>query len=289
MPDAGCESLLKRSLSNLGELAPKDLEEIQPGICVSACAWAFLGGAVRNTPVGSNIGFHQFYNVLGPEERVKEALRVLNEETPVFSVDQMISGLLVEYLMAMNIDPRVFRLSAEAGPREMKFPSRDVLEELRIISPSGLGAWDLEPYQAGLVAFAREADSESLLQQITLFCRASGEVVLMGMSIAHPQRSPMFKHAENGRETWWPGIEIEIDGRLFEISHHRIDERISEDGTHYAMAARSALEVESLLAARSLNIRYTTAHYLGSRSTHGALSQKDRDSLQVTLQNCTGG
>ena len=42
----------------------------------------------------------------------------------------MISGLLVEYLQIMEVDARVFQISANAGPNEITYPDSETLEEL---------------------------------------------------------------------------------------------------------------------------------------------------------------
>jgi hypothetical protein len=49
--------------TEVGSSAPIDprVAERSPGVCASACAYAFLGGVERSLDEGAKLGFHRFY------------------------------------------------------------------------------------------------------------------------------------------------------------------------------------------------------------------------------------
>jgi len=92
-----------------GELS----EQESKGGCYSACAFAFLGGKWRIANGGS-LGVHQHY--------FKEALAEPN--TPKFtardfSAEQLLQGLVLEFVVKMGIDPKFVTLAARTGPTDL--------------------------------------------------------------------------------------------------------------------------------------------------------------------------
>jgi hypothetical protein len=66
--------------------------EHSPSDCLSACAYAFLGGTSRNLPPNSRFGLHQFRGL----------------ETAISAEDtQKLSAILAKYVDAMGIDRRI--------------------------------------------------------------------------------------------------------------------------------------------------------------------------------------
>ena len=69
------------------------------GVCISACAYAFLGGSTRWLTEGDKLGFHQFFD--------KRAIADLDAD--IFDgndryLDQLVSGFVANYLIEMGID-----------------------------------------------------------------------------------------------------------------------------------------------------------------------------------------
>nr|GAT45549.1 predicted protein [Mycena chlorophos] len=76
-----------------------------PAFCVSSCAYAYFGGEYRYSPVAPNMfGIHQFYY-----EK--------NSVADVGEVEQA-SGVVVNYLRDMGINPGVFAAAATKGRSE---------------------------------------------------------------------------------------------------------------------------------------------------------------------------
>jgi len=81
------------------------------GLCLSACAMAFLGGRdlVTGEPLraviqGGSLGFHQFRKILPPEQRFTKA----DLERAVGEVQRAVFDDL-KYLKEINQDPRTYR------------------------------------------------------------------------------------------------------------------------------------------------------------------------------------
>jgi hypothetical protein len=71
---------------------------------------------------------------------------------------------------------------------DLYFPTDDELAELSIASGAGLMDWFMEPHGDGLVTAARPFRSDSMLEQITAFCRtgSGGANFLITMDLVTP-------------------------------------------------------------------------------------------------------
>lgn len=151
--------------------------ELKPGSCLSACAFAFMGGKARNIPVGSRLGVHQFYNAIAmtrPQEKVFSAIDVSN--------DQIVTGLILEFVMRMGVDANVVQLASKTAPADMYVLSAAEADALKVAwQPNALKTWHVEPYRRGLVAYARSQDEHS---QLTLFCEKRSRKLLYTTSEA---------------------------------------------------------------------------------------------------------
>ncbi len=125
-------------------------------VCASACAWAFLGGVVRNELSGQ-IGVHQFYYsyaLLKPDMRYFSANDLVGEQ-------QMLSGL-INYTVAMNIDPRFVATSSAVKPNDIHFLNDIELDAYRVRwNPYLLTPWKSEAYENGVVAFSKTNDEKT--------------------------------------------------------------------------------------------------------------------------------
>jgi hypothetical protein len=92
----------------------------EPGVCMSACTLAYLGGRFRFLSGGSRYGVHRFYF---STSIVQEA-----------DVAQVLSAMVVNYLKEMDIDTELFALTTTAGRTEIVEPTRPKLEALRVVN-----------------------------------------------------------------------------------------------------------------------------------------------------------
>lgn len=143
----------------------------QPGQCVSACSFAFLGGVARNAAAGV-LGVHQFYNEVAlekPEEPIYSALDL--------STNQLLSALLINYAVEMGVDPRFISKASSVSPTSVHFLDDQELEEWKVrYDPDLIGEWRIEPWNRGIVAFAKSADERTTA---TVFCSSDRVPQLM--------------------------------------------------------------------------------------------------------------
>ena len=189
------------------------LPPAQPGICMSACALAFLGGEDRKLQEGSVLGFHQFSSAgtaSGHVEKVGETQRST----------QFVSGVLHSYIEAMGIAPTLFSKMSMTPPEEMYIPSAADLKALNIIPADSFSDFILEPYREGVVAYSiyyNNAQGRNVVSQVTAYCKSGVPFLMLsqpehyqplnkewvemaseylsGFSLWHPPGSPKLEYA----------------------------------------------------------------------------------------------
>jgi len=152
------------------------------GTCLSACSFAFLGGVTRDAK-SNEIGVHQFYS--------KDAINVPNAKqftASDLSVQQMISGLLIEYATSMGVDAQFVSTAAATPPNEMRFFTKEELTFFKIVvDPDQYKPWTLQPLQDGIVGNSSTNDGKSMA---TFYCRSDRIPRILFLTIdANPQQS----------------------------------------------------------------------------------------------------
>lgn len=137
------------------------------GICASACAYAFLGGVSRSIDADSKIGFHQFYTA----SALDESIRILRMGNSLLSVDQVLSGLLAEYLSDMGIDARILRLASLAGSNQLLTPNDHELKLFRIVTSNDFSPIQLEHFRNGIRVFSTNGYVGYPVRKLSAFCR----------------------------------------------------------------------------------------------------------------------
>jgi hypothetical protein len=134
-----------------------------PGVCASACAYAFLGGKERSLDDDAKLGYHRFYQ----ENALAEPATKLFTGKDLGDA-QITTASLVLYILRMGVDASLISLASEAGPNEMRWISRDEASKLRITyEPWAYKPWRVEPYRGGAVAIAESNDG---LKSIVVSC-----------------------------------------------------------------------------------------------------------------------
>ena len=144
------------------------LEEKSEGICYSACAYAFLGGVDREVTAGE-IGFHQFYSASGKSEATMKL------EKEGFSTDQLLSGIISEYLSDMGVSGQILGFASTQDKNSLYFPSEQELIAYDIVTGYGYEGWSLAPSGEGLVASALNKNKKHIVRRISTFCTQSPE------------------------------------------------------------------------------------------------------------------
>lgn len=99
----------------------------QPGYCLSACAYAYLGGVFRFMNEYSTYGVHRFSGSA-------------NEENA-----QILSGILTQYIERMGAKPTLFSLMTVKGSDEILSIPLKTLVELNVVN-NGIAStvWDIQ-------------------------------------------------------------------------------------------------------------------------------------------------
>jgi hypothetical protein len=195
----------------VGRSDPAELENpVAPGECLSACAYAFLGGEGRRLGPGSRLGFHQF--ALPGGEALPDAVGLAG--------GQQVSGMVLAYLIEMGVDPRLFVLASATPSAAMVYPSEAELLDYDVVTPRGYSAFLLEPYKNGVVAASRRLDAPRIYDmagQVTAFCRAGEPRLLMTVPEVPPE----------------PGLEARLvlgaEGRDYLIEPARVGARAGHE------------------------------------------------------------
>ena len=127
-----------------------------PGVCFSACAFAFLGGKWR-TASDRTLGVHQHYSEDALREPTAKQFTARD-----LSAQQIIAGILADYIVRMGVDARFLTLASMAGPTEIyKFSSDEMTKFAITWNDLEYSDWTLEPYKNGLIAASKTKNSEN--------------------------------------------------------------------------------------------------------------------------------
>jgi len=181
---------------------------IQAGKCLSACAFSFMGGINRELEFTSKIGVHQFYDadaLLRPGEKIYTATDASN--------NQIIIGLILEYIVRMGVDAKILALASKTLPQEIRFIDEPEASNLNLVwDSSRIDNWKIEPFKKGVVAFA---ESQDKLSTLTYYCsgnmrfllystskdadisQTSGEIDVMGVKVQ--RQSIRISKLQNGK------------------------------------------------------------------------------------------
>ena len=148
----GCDDVCVAKDRRLSDPACRPLPA--PGVCASACAYAFLGGVERTLDDDAKLGFHRFYQrnaLMEPSAKIFTGQDL--DDT------QKLTAALVFYVVKMGVDARLVTLAAAAAPNEIYWTTKDEARELRITyEPWAYKPWQVEPYRGGAVAVTTSAD-----------------------------------------------------------------------------------------------------------------------------------
>jgi hypothetical protein len=140
----------------------RSFENEIPGECLSACAFAFLGGKWR-TAADRTLGVHQHYT----SEMLSEPSAKQFTSGDI-SAQQVIAGVLADYVVRMGVDARLLTKAAMTEPRSMYLFTTKEMEDYTItLDDLAFSQWKFEPFKSGLIASSKSRGGESA----TLFCR----------------------------------------------------------------------------------------------------------------------
>jgi len=132
-------------ITSVGKTIPDGSGHYQPadGVCVSACAVAFIGGVERYAS-SEVIGIRRF------QERTDPAL--------------------IDYTFRMGVDPRFIKLASATPQNTIRYLKDEELDLLKVNwNPKEFEPWTIKVSGRGVIAFTVSKDKT---QTASLFCRA---------------------------------------------------------------------------------------------------------------------
>jgi hypothetical protein len=140
-----------------------------PGKCLSACAFAFLGGVTRSAKSGE-LGIHQFYRdyaISNPNSKIFDARDLQSQ--------QAITGQLVAYTSFMGIDPSFIAKSSSTPPTSMYFLTNNDLVDMKItIDEDQFGPWVIKANSSRIYLESKTNNNK----EAYIFCGNDGRVKL---------------------------------------------------------------------------------------------------------------
>jgi hypothetical protein len=139
--------------------------------CVSACAYAFLGGIDRKVFDNGRYGMHQFYQEDAAQQPTAPLLSGKD-----YSEAQRLQSLLVEYVREMEVDPGLVTLASSAPPwGPMRYLSADERSTYRVDSAgAAAGEWSLHPAGDGRLLAAIDHTQHGEVFQLIVSCGQVG-------------------------------------------------------------------------------------------------------------------
>jgi hypothetical protein len=261
-------------------------DAVTSGICVSSCAYAFLGaenrlvnsGYYRSTSTHI-LGFHQFYDTTTSPSGLLTPDEVAGIQASTLSIAQAVTGQIVLYAVEMGVDPRIVAFAAATPSDELYYPTSSELEQLNIASINGLSSWVMEPYGSGLVTTSKPNRSDSLLQQVTAFC--AGEQGSARFLITMRLATPSYLNPE---DLPLYAVEIRIDGELYGVVRQDLIVRYSDNSILITVPVGVLRPV--IINAQKIQFSLNAARSMGGFWEGSELSIVDRQSLSLAWRNC---
>jgi hypothetical protein len=246
------------------------------GNCLSACAYAFLGGKTRFVPEGNRIGFHQFAFASRDETRLTEETRSV-----AVASSQIISAALINYILEMGVDARIFTRATEAASDQFFFPSREQLAEYDLVTRRGFAPFFLEPFKIGVIAASKRLDAPRLndeVTQLTAYCSNGAARFLLSAP-----RHGLSK----GMEFFDPGIRL-VPATLGSVSAAGANVRIWSTGDFgYVELSFAAADIAPLYQADAMTVFLEVPRVNGGTyRASSTLSAMDKKMLQSAFTHC---
>jgi hypothetical protein len=197
------------------------------GLCLSACAFTFLGGKSR-IAADRTIGVHQHYDPAALQEPQKQFTAA------DLSSEQIISGILADYVVRMGVDARFLTRASSASPTEIYLFTSDEMYQFAITwKDSEYMPWALEAYRDGLIAVSKTRNEQEVA---TLFCRKGKSLSLL-LSI------PYFGSANDDLSPIINGATVDVFGT--EIPSSNISAKIEKNHLVFEFRLPSEFKIKN--------------------------------------------
>lgn len=159
-----------------------------------------------------------------------------------------------------------------------------------MLSTEGFEPWQVEVYEDGLVAFAKELSEDTLIEQLTFLCRSgSGEpTLLMTARNANPSAGPalMPDSAEvPNRVRAEDGATFEIGSKRYTAPRSRVSERFTDTQRFFSIELPLRF-LSLLLDAGRFNVSMDIARAFGFYHASAEIDDAGRKAIKIAMRNC---
>jgi hypothetical protein len=223
------EHILTTHVGQKGELKG-EFQCIEDGICMSACAMAFLGGEYRYVSDQSEYGIHRFALLDGGPNQIDQA--------------QQISATVVEYIRAMGIDSELFTIASDVPSDDILVLPKGTLNRLNITN-NGLQRpkWTIESIDGALYLKGERETVHGMNKYLVVFPARERAYIHI-----------IFDGGENAELAMMMGFDsLVFDGELLPASEIRVS-RVNHYGRINAMYLLTRDILERILKAKKVGL-----------------------------------
>lgn len=248
-----------------------------PGLCMSACALAYLGGEPRTLTEGAKLGFHQFSSS-GRAEGIVVRLQQAEIDT------QMMSGLVQQYILSMGVSGELFSKMSITPPEYMYVPNVTDMERFGILSVQAFRGFTLEPWRDGVRAFSiyeNNARGRVIVSRVDFLCIANQPLIILSQPASYdPLSIEWVRYVGNVGYS----ISSSSNGRRIDYSAENV--RFLTGGKEVAALLTDAEGVATLLSPQSY-IRVNIAGAFGNNmSAELRPTAADRNVIRTAFKIC---
>lgn len=243
--------------------------------CLSACAYAFLGGKNRKIDENSVLGFHQFSS---------------NLELPEL-VSQQLSAELLKYVIEMGVDARVFVSASMTSPDEFFYVDEALGSEFGILSPNLFSEINVDIRSGVIFAFSdRQIPLEPYdrSKRVEFYCTDEIYYISLFADRIEGSRDAPMPHSSHF-PAWVTPASIVVDDKSHEISLENIDLFNRRDEYEYRFMIDSGLAKE-IYSGSTIYIGFWRPRAASSDIRFNLiLNDIERDRIEGAYTHCASG
>lgn len=241
-----------------------EVSDVVPGVCMSACTFAYLGGFFRYISKDDLFGVHRFY--------------FQNPVPDASDISQMLSASIATYITDMGVDITLMELSTRAGGDDMLILSHDQLRKLNVVN-DGFTQTEWSMLSEGEGIYVRgERYTMYGHQKALLACIPDARQIAFFAIFETMNRDDELNMMSQ--------IDLNIDGNMIDVSTRGVERRIV-NGYQNIMFLLSGTEVEKISSANSIGLMMRGSSEAGMfLGFDGMKVEGGRKLIQGLINNC---
>ncbi|MCW2240762.1 COG3904 family protein [Azospirillum canadense] len=262
-----------------------------PGICISACAYAFLGGVTRFLDKDDRYGVHQFYDAKSLDEPTRKTFSAVD-----VSLNQVLGGIVLEYVQRMGASPGLVALAGSTPPTEVRFLSEAEAKKLLVDNTgSSDTGWRIEAKGGGAVLTNEVTYVPRPPVHFALFCRAGKGGTFLGISSSMAYLDRWLKEGYgvpqplSAEEVAGSLDQIELSGRGWKTTLDTkaiVGASIDKNRRFTMLVALSAEVTKAIRKNAITRVRFDFPFQYAGFLISEFQSEVPSEALDLTLKNC---